>query len=87
MHSRRSPYRHPRRGRFPHQGDFFRRQAVGFVDKVADFVFQLQSLGDEGAGRLDGSGVFLSEVRQRGRRQGLLLPAYLLDLSNKALWA
>jgi hypothetical protein len=59
---------HPRRDGLPQQGNFFGRQAVGFVDKVADFRFQLQGFGGKGTGGVDGSGVFLPEVRQRGRR-------------------
>ena len=42
--------RHPWRSSLPHQGDFFGRQAVGFVHKVADFVFQRQGFGRKGAG-------------------------------------
>jgi hypothetical protein len=61
-------YRHPRRRGLPHQGDFLGRQTVGFVDNVADFAFKAQGFGGEGAGGVDGSGVFLPEVRQRGRR-------------------
>ncbi len=64
----RTRYRHPRRGGLPHQADFLGRQAVGFVDEVADIVFQVQGFGGEGAGWVDGSGVFRPEVRQRGRR-------------------
>jgi len=52
----------------PHQGDFFGREAVGFVDEIADFVFQVQGFGGKGAGGVDGSGIFLPKVRQRGRR-------------------
>ena len=65
-------YRHPGRGGLPHQGDFFGRQAVGFVHQVADFVFQVQGFGRKGTGRLDRSSVFVAEIRQPGRRQALL---------------
>ena len=54
--------------RFPQQGDFFGCQAVGFVDQVAHFVFERQGFGRKGAGRIDGSGVLVAEVCQRGRR-------------------
>jgi hypothetical protein len=33
--------RHPRRGNFPEQGDFVRREAVSFVHEVAGLAFEL----------------------------------------------
>jgi hypothetical protein len=32
---------------------------VGFVDKVADFAFEVQGFGRKSAGGFDGSGVFV----------------------------
>lgn len=50
---------HPRRGGFPHQANLFRRQAVGLVDEVADFGFQLQGFGRQLPGGVDRPGAFV----------------------------
>ena len=61
-----SPNRHPGRGRLPQQGDFFGRQAVGFVDEVANGVFERNGLGRQLSGRLDGAGVLVAERPEGG---------------------
>jgi len=49
---------HAGRGGFPHQIDLGGGQAVGLIDEVAELPLQVQSFGGDGAGGLDGTGVF-----------------------------
>ena len=69
----------------PEEGDFFGREGVGFVDEVADVALQLQGLGGERAGRLDGAGVFLAEVVERGDRERILLAADFFHLGDECV--
>ena len=75
----RPAYRHPRRCRVPHQADFLRGQAVGFVDQVVEAVFQLQCLGCQQSSRLDRAGVFVSEASKPCRSQRVLLASSLSE--------
>ena len=81
----RPRYRHPRRGRLPHQGDLFRGQAVRLVDQVADLALQAQRLPGQDLGGEDGPGVLLSEATEGREAQGVLLAAKLPDLGDERL--
>ena len=69
-----SSHRHPGRRRLPHQVDFFRRQAVGFIDQVADLLFEFQRFAGEEAQRVRGAGGFFAR-RFRGRNRRRVFPA------------
>src|ERR1017187_1674967 len=60
--------RHAGRGGLPQEINLRRGQGVGLVDEVAEGALQGHSFGDEGAGGLDGAGVFVAQ------RLCLLLP-------------
>ena len=47
---------HARGSRLPHEGDFFRSEAVGLVDEVGESAFEREGFGGLGAGRFDGCG-------------------------------
>jgi len=62
---------HAGRGGGPHQGNFFRREAVGGVDEIGEFALEGERLGRERAGGLDGAGVFVTKAFQGGCGEGL----------------
>ena len=55
-------------GGFPHKVNLCRGQGVGLVDEVAEGALRDQRFGGEGAGGVDGAGVFVAQ-RVRGWRR------------------
>ena len=70
--------RHAGRGGFPHEGDFVGGEGVGFVDEVAEAVFEGGGFGGEGSGGLDGPRLFVAEAPQGGGGEGVRAAAELL---------
>ena len=57
----------------PEEGDFIGGQAVGFVDEVAQAVFQQQGFACLIAGGFDRPRVFVAQALEPGGRERVLL--------------